>query len=131
MATRASDQGFHGRDLRPSGASLDPQLAPKGELTSDHDRPHTVQTLDDALREAEVGGRTRRWLLERAAVGVAGAAAGGALAPVATAASSDGGGSVRAFGTVAVTTEALTVTLVGRWCGAQTSTPRFPPPQRP
>jgi hypothetical protein len=78
----------------------------------EHHDPQTVQTLDDALREADVGSRTRRWLLERAAVGAAGVAAGAALGPVASAAASDGDSSLRAFGRVAVTTEALTVTLL-------------------
>lgn len=79
---------------------------------SDHDDPHTVQTLDDALRGAEVTERTRRWLLERAAVGAAGVAAGAALGPVSSAAASVGDSSLRAFGRVAVTTEALTVVLL-------------------
>jgi hypothetical protein len=79
---------------------------------SDHDDSHTVETLDGALRGAEVGGRTRRWLLERAAVGAAGVAAGAALAPGGSAAASNGGNSVPAFGRVAVTTEALTVVLL-------------------
>ena len=79
---------------------------------SDHDDSHTVQTLDGALRGAEVGGRTRRWLLERAAVGAAGLAAGAALAPGGSATASNGGNSVPAFGRVAVSTEALTAVLL-------------------
>lgn len=72
----------------------------------------TVQTLDRALKEAGTGGRTRRSLLERAAVGAAGVVAGGALLPAGEAAADGGGGSILEFGTVAVTTEALTVTLL-------------------
>jgi hypothetical protein len=79
---------------------------------SDYEDPQTVQTLDDALRAAEVGGGTRRWLLERAAIGAAGVAAGAAFSPAAGAAAGDGGNSVPAFGKVAVTTEALTVVLL-------------------
>ncbi len=75
-------------------------------------RQSTGQVLDQALRDSDTPGRTRRWLLERAAVGVAGVAAGSALAPVGDALASDGDSSIAAFGTVAVTTEALTVTLL-------------------
>jgi hypothetical protein len=80
---------------------------------SAYENPQTVQTLDDALRAAEVGGGTRRWLLERAAaIGAAGVAAGAAFSPATGAAAGDGGNSVPAFGKVAVTTEALTVVLL-------------------
>ncbi len=68
--------------------------------------------LEDALRKADTPGGTRRWLLERAAVGAAGVAAGGALAPAGSALASEGHSSIGEFGTVAVTTEALTVTLL-------------------
>lgn len=78
-----------------------------------------VPKLEDALRKAGSPRGTRRWLLERAAVGAAGAAAGGALAPAGAALARGGSPSIRrghssinAFGTVAVTTEALTVTLL-------------------
>jgi hypothetical protein len=87
----------------------------------DQSPPPTVQTLDRALNEAGTSGSTRRWLLERAAVGVAGVAAGGALFP-ATEALAAGDAPARRypgqhdrihdFGLVAVTTEALTVTLL-------------------
>lgn len=79
---------------------------------SEHDEPQTVQELHRALKDTGAGGGTRRWLLERAAVGAAGVAACGALAPVADAAANDTGNSISEFGTVAVTTEALTVTLL-------------------
>ena len=81
----------------------------------------TVEALDRALRGSDAPGRTRRWLLERAAAGAAGVAAGSALAPTGVALAGGGGGgaggggggvTIREFGTVAVTTEALTVTLL-------------------
>lgn len=71
-----------------------------------------VSKLEDALRKAGSPRGTRRWLLERAAVGAAGVAAGGALDPAGAALASGGDSSINAFGTVAVTTEALTVTLL-------------------
>ena len=83
--------------------------------------PPPIRTLDRALNEAGTSGTTRRWLLERAAVGAAGVAAGGALFPATNALAA---GDARArrhprrhdrihdFGVVAVTTEALTVTLL-------------------
>lgn len=74
-----------------------------------------VRSLESSLRRAGSPPGTRRWLLERAAVGAAGVAAGGALAPVSTALAKGRAGGrrpIEAFGTVAVTTEALTVTLL-------------------
>lgn len=78
-----------------------------------------VGRLDGPPRAAGTPGGTRRWLLERAAVGAAGVAAGGALAPGSALAAGRGrrpvygaGRAIREFGTVAVTTEALTVTLL-------------------
>jgi len=68
--------------------------------------------LEDALRRAGTPRGTRRWLLERTAVGAAGVAAGSALDPAGVALAKGGHGSITAFGTVAVTTEALTVTLL-------------------
>jgi hypothetical protein len=74
---------------------------------------HTdVAKLEDALRKTGTPRGTRRWLLERAAVGAAGVAAGGALDPAGAALANSGHGSIGAFGSVAVTTEALTVTLL-------------------
>lgn len=77
-------------------------------------RSSRIDVLDHALRDSDTPGRTRRWLLERAALGAAGVAAGGALAPAgeALASNGNGNGSIQSFGTVAVTTEALTVTLL-------------------
>jgi hypothetical protein len=74
--------------------------------------PSTVDVLDRTMRDVATTTRTRRWLLERAAAGAAGVAAGGALAPGAAASARPGDTSIRAFGEVAVTTEALTVTLL-------------------
>lgn len=71
-----------------------------------------VAKLEDALRKAGSPRGTRRWLLERAAVGAAGVAAGGALDPAGAALAKSGHSSIGAFGSVAVTTEALTVTLL-------------------
>lgn len=78
-----------------------------------------VDRLDGALRAAGMPGGTRRWLLERAAAGAAGVAAGAALVPGSALASDQPSGpaytgvrAIREFGTVAVTTEALTVTLL-------------------
>jgi hypothetical protein len=78
---------------------------------SNQQHPPTVQVLDQALREAGTSGGNRRWLLERAAVGAAGVAAVGAL-DTAPALAKRRHSTIHAFGTVAVTTEALTVTLL-------------------
>lgn len=78
-----------------------------------------VGRLERALGRAGAPRGTRRWLLERAALGTAGVAAGGAIAPAGALASGRHHGhwggenrAIREFGTVAVTTEALTVTLL-------------------
>jgi hypothetical protein len=78
---------------------------------SDQPHPPTADVLDHTLREVATPTRTRRWLLERAAAGAAGAAAVGGIAPAGALARS-GDGSIPAFGEAAVTTEALTVTLL-------------------
>jgi hypothetical protein len=80
-------------------------------MTDDRDR-RDVDVLDRELRQTDTSSRTRRWLLERAAVGAAGVAAGSALAPVAEASARGGRGEIPEFGAVAATTEALTVTLL-------------------
>jgi hypothetical protein len=72
----------------------------------------SVRVLDRALQDASTDGRTRRWLLERVAIGTAGVAAGGALGPVSDALAHGNRGEIPSFGRVAVTTEALTVTLL-------------------
>jgi hypothetical protein len=71
-----------------------------------------ISRLEGALRVAGSPRGTRRWLLERAGVGAAGVAVGGALDPAGAALARGGHGAIGAFGTVAVTTEALTVTLL-------------------
>jgi hypothetical protein len=78
----------------------------------DQSHPPTAQTLERGLKNVGTPRGTRRWLLERAAIGTAGVAAFGALDPVPGALASGGRSSIRKFGTVAVTTEALTVTLL-------------------
>ena len=73
------------------------------------------QVLERALRDSGADACTRRRLLERAAVGAAGLATGAALAPAGAALARPAPGSaasIRSFGAVAVTTEALTVTLL-------------------
>lgn len=77
-----------------------------------------TRMLEDGLRSAGSPRRTRRWLLERAAAGGFGLAVGGALGSAGAAFAGDGHGSRHAFGSisrfgkVAVTTEALSVTLL-------------------
>lgn len=71
-----------------------------------------VHVLEQALRDSDTPRHTRRSLLERAAIGAAGVAAGATLAPVGEALASNGSNSIQSFGTVAVTTESLTVTLL-------------------
>lgn len=79
-----------------------------------HDQPPppTGETLERALKKTGTPSGTRRWLLERAAIGTAGVAAFGALDPAPSALASGDHIGVKTFGTVAVTTEALTVTLL-------------------
>lgn len=73
--------------------------------------PATVDVLDHALHEAGTAGGTRRWLLERAAVGAAGVGAVGAVGAL-DPATAFAKGALQPWGTVAVTTEALTVALL-------------------
>ena len=79
---------------------------------SDPSHHSSGQVLDRALQDASTDGRTRRWLLERVAFGTAGVAAAGTLGPVTDALAQGEQGQIPAFGRVAVTTEALTVTLL-------------------
>ncbi len=77
--------------------------------------PAAVGTLEHALKRAGTPTGTRRWLLERAALGAAGVTATSALAPVSPAVAKGAAGHaapIAQFGAVAVTTEALTVTLL-------------------
>jgi hypothetical protein len=72
----------------------------------------SVETLDRALRDSSTPVRTRRWLLERAAVGAAGVTAAGLALPTVDALAQGGRDSIQEFGRFASTTEALTVTLL-------------------
>jgi hypothetical protein len=71
----------------------------------------TVDTVDRALRDASTPTRTRRWLLERAAMGAAGAAAASAAVPAGDALARSHRDSINEWGVFASTTEALTVTI--------------------
>ena len=79
---------------------------------SDQSQRPSVDVVDRALKDASTDGRTRRWLLERVAVGTAGVAAAATLGPVSDALAHGNHGQIPEFGRVAVTTEALTVTLL-------------------
>lgn len=72
----------------------------------------SVVGLERALAAAGTPRGTRRWLLERAAIGAAGVSAAGVLVPGVASAAPGHHSAVRNFGTVAVTTEGLTVTLL-------------------
>jgi hypothetical protein len=86
---------------------------------SDHWSSSSFDVLDRALRDASTPSGTRRWLLERAAVGAAGVAtasavipAGDALARTRRDAMDESGDSTDEWGVFASTTEALTVTIL-------------------
>lgn len=70
------------------------------------------KVFDGALRDASISTHTRRALLERAGVGVAGVTIGGLAAPASGALAAGGRDSIQQFGVFASTTEALTVTLL-------------------
>ena len=74
----------------------------------------TVDTLDRSLRDASTPTRTRRWLLERAAMGAAGLVAASALIPAGEALARSHRDSINEWGVFASTTEALTVTITDR-----------------
>jgi hypothetical protein len=71
----------------------------------------SIDALDRSLREASTPNRTRRWLLERAAISAAGVAAAGAVIPAGDALARSHGDSINEWGVFASTTEALTVTI--------------------
>lgn len=71
-----------------------------------------MDVLDAALRDASAPTHTRRWLLERAALGAGAVTAAGAVIPTADALAATGSDSIEVFGAFASTTEALTVTLL-------------------
>lgn len=72
----------------------------------------SLDVLDGALRDASAPTHTRRWLLERAALGAGALTAGGAVIPTADALAATGPDSIATFGAFAATSEALTVTLL-------------------
>jgi hypothetical protein len=83
----------------------------------DHSSSSAADALNRALRDASTSTRTRRWLLERAALGAVGIAAVGAIVPAGEARTdahhdSKPRDSVEQWGVFASTTEALTVTIL-------------------
>jgi hypothetical protein len=72
----------------------------------------SADQLDRALRNASTPAGTRRWLLERAAVGAAGVAAASAVIPAGDALARTRNDSIDEWGVFASTTEALTVTIL-------------------
>jgi len=71
-----------------------------------------AQTVENVLADTDTPATTRRWLLERAAVGAAAASAVGAFGPASSALARGRGDSVKTVGTTAVTAEALAVTFL-------------------
>jgi hypothetical protein len=72
----------------------------------------SVDALDRSLRDASTPTRTRRWLLERAAMGAAGVAAASTVIPAGEALATSPRDSIHEWGVFASTTEALTVTIL-------------------
>jgi hypothetical protein len=68
--------------------------------------------LDRVLRDTSTPTGTRRWLLERAALGAAGVIAASAAIPAASAGTDAGHDSIHEVGVFTSTTEALTVTIL-------------------
>ena len=84
-----------------------------------------AQTIENVVNEAVPSATTRRAILQRAAIGAAGATALGGLGPAAALAKSHGHDSVKKVGVTAITAEALAVTYlteVVRRFGSQVST---------
>jgi hypothetical protein len=80
---------------------------------SDDPSPSSVDLLDRALRDASTPTGTRRWLLERAALGAAGVTAASAVVPAGEAlANGRHHHPIVEWGVFASTTEALTVTIL-------------------
>jgi len=84
-----------------------------------HDSPSSsVEVLDRVMRDTPIPTGTRRWLLQRAAVGAAGVAAASSFIPPSALADDGrrdqarGDGSIHEWGVFASTTEALTVTIL-------------------
>ena len=82
-----------------------------------HSSSSSAEVLNRALREAAAPTHTRRWLLQRAALGAAGVAAASAVIPAGDALAFARGDkkpqdSIEEWGEFASTTEALTVTIL-------------------
>ena len=86
----------------------------------------SVDTLDRALRDASTPTRTRRWLLERAAIGAAGVAAASAVIPAGEALARSRRDSINEWGVFASTTEALTVTITNELLRRTSKHPAVP-----
>src|SRR5215469_7116698 len=86
----------------------------------------SADTLGRALREASTPTRTRRWLLERAAMGAAGVAAASAVIPAGDALASSCDDSINEWGVFASTTEALTVTITNELVRRTSKHPEVP-----
>jgi hypothetical protein len=98
---------------------------PEAELTGPA-AEWTVDTVDRALRDASTPTRTRRWLLERAAMGAAGAAAASAVIPAGEALARSRRDSINEWGVFASTTEALTVTITNELVRRTSKHPEVP-----
>src|SRR5436305_7205219 len=86
----------------------------------------TVDMLDRALRDASTPTRTRRWLLERAAMGAAGVVAASAVIPAGQALARSHRDSINEWGVFASTTEALTVTITSELVRRASKHPEVP-----
>jgi hypothetical protein len=86
----------------------------------------SVDVLDRSLREASTSTGTRRWLLERAAMGAAGVAAASAVIPTGEALASSHGDQINEWGVFASTTEALTVTITNELVRRASKHPEVP-----
>jgi hypothetical protein len=86
----------------------------------------SVDTLDRALRDASTPTGTRRWLLERAAMGAAGVAAVSAIIPAGRALADSDDDSIDEWGVFASTTEALTVTITNELLRRTSKHPEVP-----
>ncbi|PWU24519.1 MAG: hypothetical protein C5B48_05955 [Candidatus Rokuibacteriota bacterium] len=79
---------------------------------TDHAPSSSRDVLDRVLRDTPTPTGTRRWLLERAAVGAAGVVAASAAIPAASASIDARRDSIHDIGVFTSTTEALTVTIL-------------------
>ena len=83
-------------------------------MVSHHSSASAVDAISRALRDASTSKRTRRWLLERTALGAIGIAAAGAVVRAGQARTDEPNppDSVAKWGAFASTTEALTVVIL-------------------